>query len=71
MLLAFSYFAPSSDPEGSESDIDPEIYRDELKALLASSPNGREEEEKIKFNRSVIDSLTRAKELLEEGELDD
>ncbi|KDE02388.1 hypothetical protein MVLG_07052 [Microbotryum lychnidis-dioicae p1A1 Lamole] len=69
---AFHAIETSSNADNVESDIEPEVYKEELDRLLASG-SGRSdgEEEKIRFTREVIALLERAKELLKQGDLVD
>lgn len=63
---------PTAISEGEESDIDPLQYQTELERLLAlEEPLDEEGEEEVRHNREVFGQLTRAKEMLEQGELSD
>ncbi|SCV73148.1 BQ2448_7073 [Microbotryum intermedium] len=68
---AFHSIETSSNADNVESDIEPDMYREELSRLLAAAPEKGEHEDKIKFTRDVIALLERAKELLRQGDLDD
>lgn len=67
-----SGFMSKAGNDEEESDIDPLQYRTELERLLAlEEPLDEAGEEDVRFNREVFGQLTRAKEMLEQGELSD
>ncbi|SCZ99774.1 BZ3501_MvSof-1269-A2-R1_Chr12-2g03476 [Microbotryum saponariae] len=69
---AFHAIETSSNADNVESDIEPEVYKEELDRLLAGGCGRSDgEEEKIRFTREVIALLERAKELLKQGDLVD
>lgn len=55
--------------EDEESDIDPSQYRNELDRLRALPAQDEATSEAIQFNEEVLELLTRARSLLDEGDL--
>lgn len=68
-----SSLIPTTDLIGEESDIEPAAYNDEITRLIATEETdpikAAEKEASIRFNRLVVEELTRAVEILAQGEL--
>lgn len=65
-----SEFRPTAAPDAEESDIDPSAYEAEVERLLAL-PRTDENDQAIALSQEVVGMLTRARSLLDEGDVPD